>query len=99
ALDGVLPDLDQALGSLYPVARNLPGGLSALRRLSGSADPALQALRRPVHKLVPLATALVPLSGELRGSLHNLGPQLPDFTHVIGTLAKCTTPLYAFFQW
>ncbi|MHB8694122.1 MAG: MlaD family protein [Solirubrobacteraceae bacterium] len=99
SVSGVLPAVDTALRSLYPVANNLPTSLRAVRRLSAAASPAVHALQTPVAKLVPLARYLVPLSGSLAQAVTRLQPQVPVFNKTTGDLAGCRTGVQGFFEW
>jgi ABC-type transporter Mla subunit MlaD len=99
ALRGVLPDVNQAVTSLYPVADNLPTSLASLRSFSASADPAVRALRTPVQKLVPLSDALRPLASSLGNALGSISPQVPDINAALHSIAGCPQVPYAFFNW
>jgi ABC-type transporter Mla subunit MlaD len=99
ALRGILPGVNGAVRSLYPVAAQLPGALAAVRSLSGAANPALQALQTPVQRLVPLAHALVPLSSNLQAALSSLLPQVGTFDHTTQDLVRCQKGVQGFFQW
>jgi ABC-type transporter Mla subunit MlaD len=99
AVDRLLPDLNDALIRLAPVANALPSSLHALRSLSASADPALRALRTPVTKLVPFAVAIPPVAGQLGSALRLLAPQVADISHVTDDLVECPQVPYAFFNW
>jgi ABC-type transporter Mla subunit MlaD len=99
ALRGVLPRVNTAVQSLYPVAAALPGALVAIRRLSAVADPAVQALQSPVGQLVPFARALVPLSSNLYRAIAALLPQLGTINHTSTDLVRCEKGIQGFFQW
>jgi virulence factor Mce-like protein len=99
AVSGVLPNVDTAVRSLYPVAAQLPASLSAVRRLSASASPAVRALQAPVRQLVPLVGDLVPLSANLSDTVSALLPQVPVLNKTTGDLAGCRTGVQGFFEW
>jgi phospholipid/cholesterol/gamma-HCH transport system substrate-binding protein len=99
SVSGVLPAVDTAVQSLYPVANKLPTSLRAVRRLSAAASPAVQALQTPVAKLAPLARYLVPLAGSLSQTVSRLEPQVPVFNKATGDLAGCRTGVQGFFEW
>ena len=99
AVRGVLPNVNAAVAGLYPVAGQLPTALAALRRLSASAMPAVQALRGPVGSLVPLAQGLVPLSSNLSAAISTLAPQVATIDHTTADLAACKKGVQGFFQW
>jgi virulence factor Mce-like protein len=99
AVRGVLPRVNNAVQSLYPVAAELPGSLTALRRLSAVANPALNALLDPVQRLVPLAKGLVPLSQNLSSAVSSLLPQVGTFNHTTQDLVLCQKGVQGFFQW
>jgi ABC-type transporter Mla subunit MlaD len=99
ALRSVLPPVNGAVRSLYPIAGQLPSALAALRSLSGDANPALNALQTPVGRLVPLAEALVPLSSNLQAALGALLPQVGTFNHTTQDLVSCQKGVQGFFQW
>jgi virulence factor Mce-like protein len=98
-LNGVLPDVNDAVTSLYPVAGNLPSSLSALRSLAASADPAVVKLTVPVQQLVPLASSLRPLSAGLASSLQRISPQTADVNHITTALTGCGLQINEFFEW
>jgi hypothetical protein len=81
------------------VAGRLPAALRSLRRLSGDADPALRALRKPVRRLVPLSSALRPLSGDLASAVQALQPQLGAVDHITKSAAGCSYAINRFFEW
>ena len=99
AVRGVLPNVNTAVTGLYPVADQLPTALTALRRLSSSATPAVQALRAPVQSLEPLAHALIPLSSNLSAAISTLAPQAATIDHTTADLAACKKGVQGFFQW
>jgi virulence factor Mce-like protein len=99
ALRSVLPPVNEAVRSLYPIAAQLPSALASLRSLSGEANPALLALETPVTRLVPLAHALVPLSSSLHSALASLLPQVGTFNHTTQDLVSCQKGVQGFFQW
>lgn len=99
ATRAVLPDLNAAVRSLYPVADDLPGSLAALRELSVTARPAVSALRRPVRRLVPLVRTLQPLSDELDQVVTRLRPQVPVIERTARNLARCEKGIQGFFQY
>jgi ABC-type transporter Mla subunit MlaD len=101
AVQAALPDLDHAVQALYPVADQLPGGLTALRRLSADAAPAVAALQTPVARLVPFSEALSPLASSLRQVIGQLSPDTGAIDHVTQALDRCTKngAVQGFFQW
>jgi ABC-type transporter Mla subunit MlaD len=99
ATRAVLPPLDEALQRLEPVATELPQGLGALRGLSATARPALDALERPVQRLVPFSQALAPTSAALQSMAAALNPQTTAVDHITTSIAGCPKALYGFFQW
>jgi phospholipid/cholesterol/gamma-HCH transport system substrate-binding protein len=99
ALSGVLPSVNGAVASLYPVADRLPRALADIRTLTAVAQPAVIALRTPVAHLVPLARVLAPVSSNLSASVHTLLPQVPALTRTISDVGNCLPSLYGFFAW
>jgi virulence factor Mce-like protein len=99
AVRGVLPGVDGALESLYPVARRLPDALQEIEVLTAAATPAVQALQEPVQRLVPLADRLVPVSTSLDNSATRLRPQIPPVNRLISDVAGCLPSLSGFFAW
>jgi ABC-type transporter Mla subunit MlaD len=99
ALQGILPSVNGALSSLYPVASRLPAALRDIRRLTRVARPAVIALQRPVTRLVPLARSLVPASSNLSSSVKSLLPQVPVLTRTVSDIGNCLPSLYGFFAW
>ncbi|HWF56122.1 MAG TPA: MlaD family protein [Solirubrobacteraceae bacterium] len=99
AVSGVLGDVDTAVRSLYPVADQLPTDLTAVRRLSASASPAVAALQKPVQKLTPLIRYLVPLSANLSLTVSRLLPQIPVLNKATNDLAQCRQGVQGFFEW
>jgi ABC-type transporter Mla subunit MlaD len=98
-LRGVLPDVDDALAKVDPVARVLPGSLTALHKLSDQARPAVRALRPAVRSLKPLATALVPASEHAADAVGELLPQVAPLDHVTSSVSKCGFAIQRFFHW
>jgi ABC-type transporter Mla subunit MlaD len=100
-LRAALPDVNQAVQALYPVADQLPGGLTAIRRLSADATPAVAALQTPVARLVPFSQALSPLASRLRQVINELSPDTGAIDHVTQALDRCTKngAVQGFFQW
>jgi ABC-type transporter Mla subunit MlaD len=96
-----LPNLDQAVQALYPVADQLPAGLTAIRRLSADAAPAVAALQTPVARLVPFSQALSPLASSLRQVIDQLSPDTGVIDHITQALDRCTKngAVQGFFQW
>jgi ABC-type transporter Mla subunit MlaD len=99
AITTLNPVLSRALVSLPPVANDLPSGLSDVRRLAASADPAVRKLQAPVTALVPLADQLQPFSSHLAGALSNIGPQLADVSTLTQDAAKCIPWIDEFWNW
>jgi ABC-type transporter Mla subunit MlaD len=99
SVSGVLPDVNTAVRSLYPLAGQLPRSLTAVRRLSAAASPAINALQTPVRKLVPLVQHLVPLSRNLSLTVGRLLPQIPALDKLTGDLAGCPSGVQGFFEW
>jgi phospholipid/cholesterol/gamma-HCH transport system substrate-binding protein len=99
ALDGVLPSVNGATRSLYPVASHLPQALQDIRSLTRVARPAVVALQRPVARLVPLANSLVPVSSNLSSSVKTLLPQVPVIKEAVTGIGECLPSLYGFFDW
>jgi hypothetical protein len=95
----VVGDVDRALVDLTPVTARLPDSLAAVRRLTGAATPAVEKLRVPVHRLVPLSAALRPASAALGRSVTRLRPQVPALAHTVGAVAGCLPELAGFFKW
>jgi ABC-type transporter Mla subunit MlaD len=101
AVRAALPNLDQAVQALYPVADQLPAGLTAIRRLSADAAPAVAALQTPVARLVPFSQALSPLASSLRQVIDQLSPDTGVIDHITQALDRCTKngAVQGFFQW
>jgi ABC-type transporter Mla subunit MlaD len=99
AVGTLAPPLNHALTALEPVADHLSSGLSNLRALADSAEPAVVRLQKPVVKLVPLAQQLQPFASDLAGALTKLEPELPAVTNLTQDTADCTTQLNEFFNW
>ncbi len=99
ALQRILPSVDGAARSLYPVAARLPRALSDIRSLTRALQPAVIALQRPVAELVPLSQALVPVSSALRSSVDTLLPQVPTYNRAVSDVGECLPSLYGFFAW
>jgi phospholipid/cholesterol/gamma-HCH transport system substrate-binding protein len=99
AVRGVLGDVNRAVTGLYPVADRLRGGLAQVRRLNGSAGPAVHALDAPVGQLVPVARALLPVSGELRRIVTALTPLTHTVDRTTKDLVACKQGVQGFFQW
>jgi phospholipid/cholesterol/gamma-HCH transport system substrate-binding protein len=99
ALDRVLPRVNGAVTSLYPVANTLPAALRNIRNLTAIATPAVTALENPVTSLVPLAQALVPVSANLSASSTELLPQVPVLARAVSDVGRCLPQLYGFFAW
>jgi phospholipid/cholesterol/gamma-HCH transport system substrate-binding protein len=99
SVSSVLATVDGAVRSLYPLARQLPAGLTAARSLGVAASPAVRALQTPVQKLVPLVTDLVPLSHNLSLTVSRLLPQVPALDKTTRDLAGCRTGVQGFFEW
>jgi ABC-type transporter Mla subunit MlaD len=98
-LQGTLAQTRPALAALRPAARALPTGLTALRELSGDADPALAALRPAVRELNPLARHLAPTASALSSAFQSLEPQLPRIDRITSEITPCERRLQKFFAW
>jgi virulence factor Mce-like protein len=99
AVRGVLGDLNGALTDLAPVADRLPDSLRSVRDLTAVAQPAVEALQRPVRQLVPLAKVLVPVSTNLQSSVTRLLPQVDVVETTTDVVDKCKEDLNGFMQW
>lgn len=99
ALRSAQDELDPALGELGGVAGAMPGGLRALHDFSDDALPALDALERPLRRLVPLVADLRPVAADARTALDLLGPQAPRFDRMSAAVLPCRLAIGKFFQW
>lgn len=99
AVSGVVDDVDLAVARLTPVARELPGSLEAVRELSADARPAVEDLREPVRRLLPLSRSLRPLSRHLERALRTLAPTVPVINRTAKTLQDCEWGVSHFFLW
>jgi virulence factor Mce-like protein len=99
ALRAVLDDVDTAVSDLGPVADRLPTSLRTVRGLNRALAPAVARLQSPVRRLVPLATALRPVAGDVDATMQALRPQLDSVGKITTSLAKCEDAVIHFFQW
>jgi phospholipid/cholesterol/gamma-HCH transport system substrate-binding protein len=99
AITSLNPVLAVALHRLSPVVNDLPSGLSDLRALARSADPAVRKLQAPVVKLVPLSNQLQPFSSNLASSLTNISPQVGDVRTVAQDASNCIPWIDEFWNW
>jgi ABC-type transporter Mla subunit MlaD len=99
ALRSALPNVQNAVNRLGPVANDLSTGLTSLKQLSDSARPALAKLQRPVTQLTPLASQLQPVTGDLATSVTRIQPQVSDFNTLAFDSAKCIAFINQFFNW
>jgi virulence factor Mce-like protein len=99
AVRGVLGDVNTAVRDLGPVADRVPAALDALRDLNAVAAPAVSRLQQPLDELVPVATRLRPLSGDLERAARALGPEIPVLDRTTVDLENCEDGIQGFFHW
>lgn len=98
-VNALLPNLNRAVTNLEPVADRLPSALPELKAFATSADPAVEALRVPVQKLVPLSDALKPFAADLSRTLGDISPQTGYVDRITQDVARCPKQIDEFFNW